>query len=63
MLIVDLLGSAAVVASWRDSNGDVHEGQYPNQCVQACASNPADLKALEGRRARVQGSGVSHLAC
>ena len=33
MLIVDLAGSAVVVA-WHDRNGNVHECTYPNQCVQ-----------------------------
>jgi uncharacterized protein YodC (DUF2158 family) len=33
MLIVDLVGSTAVVASWCDRNGRVHERTYPNQCV------------------------------
>ncbi len=37
MLVVDLLGSMAVVASWRDSNGCVQEGLFPNQCVQGCS--------------------------
>ena len=35
MLIVDLVGSAAVIVSWRDRNGYVHESTFPNQCVYA----------------------------
>jgi uncharacterized protein YodC (DUF2158 family) len=35
MLVVDLAESAAVVVSWRDRNGRVHERTFPNQCVYA----------------------------
>jgi uncharacterized protein YodC (DUF2158 family) len=41
MLVVDLMESTAVVVSWRDSFGNVHESRFPNQCVQRRAWNAA----------------------
>jgi uncharacterized protein YodC (DUF2158 family) len=33
MLVVDLVGSTAVVVAWPDNSGRVHECAYAHQCV------------------------------